>query len=210
MTTTIVFIRHGQTDWNAGRRWQGHADIALNKIGRQQAALLAQRLRHWPIRTLYSSDLQRAADTARALGNALGLEPVLDVNWRERHVGDFEGLTTDEIKVQFPDIWETLRTGPLDPPGGEAQDEVLERAAAAFDSLVVHHHGEMTAVVSHGGIIHATVHYALGLPSSALGRLSFRGNTGISIIEVDEYLARLVCLNDTAHLENGAGPNALH
>jgi broad specificity phosphatase PhoE len=203
MTTTIVFIRHGQTDWNAGRRWQGLADTALNERGWQQAALLAQRLRNWPIQRIYSSDLQRAATTARILGDALGLEPILDTNWRERHVGRFEGLTTDDIKAQFPDVWESLRTGPLDPPGGEAQDEVMERAATAFDALVAQHPNEMTAVVSHGGIIHATVHYALDLPPSALGRLSFRGNTGISIVEIDDYLSRLVCLNDTAHLENG-------
>lgn len=203
MTTSIVFIRHGQTDWNAGRRWQGHADIALNEAGRQQAALLAQRLRHWPILRVYSSDLQRAAATARALGEVLGLEPIIDVNWRERHVGRFEGLTMEEIIAQFPDVWESMRTGPLDPPGGETQDEITERAGAAFDALVAQHEGEMTAVVSHGGTIHTAVHYALQLPPSALGRLSFRGNTGISIIEIHDSLPRLVCLNDTAHLENG-------
>jgi broad specificity phosphatase PhoE len=203
MLTTVVFIRHGQTDWNAGRRWQGHADIALNETGRQQAVLLGRRLRKWPIQRIYSSDLQRAAVTAQIVGDALRLEPIFDVNWRERHVGRFEGLTTDEIKAQFPDSWESMRTGPLDPPGGETQDEVMERAAAAFDTLIARHSEEMTAVVSHGGIIHATVHYALDLPASALGRLSFRGNTGISIIEMDDTLARLVCLNDTAHLENG-------
>ncbi len=203
MKTTVIFIRHGQTDWNAGRRWQGHANIPLNEVGELQAALLAQRLSHWPIQTIYSSDLLRAAATAQALGAALGIEPTIDAKWRERHVGRFEGLTMDEIIAQFPEAWESMRTGPLDPPGGETQDEVFERVGAAFDELVARHEGEMTAVVSHGGTIHAAVHYALDLPPSALGRLSFRGNTGISVIEIDDSLPRLVRLNDIAHLENG-------
>lgn len=203
MTTTIIFIRHGQTDWNAARRWQGHANIPLNEVGMQQATLLSQRLCHWPIQTIYSSDLLRAAATAKRLGQTLNIEPIIDSNWRERHVGRFEGLTMDEIIAQFPEAWESMRTGPLDPPGGETQEEVFERVGAAFDQLVARHEGEMTAVVSHGGTIHAAVHYALGLPPSALGRLSFRGNTGISVIEIDDGLPRLVRLNDTAHLENG-------
>ena len=202
MTTTLVLIRHGQTDWNVAGRWQGHTDVPLNETGRQQALLLAERLQEWPITALYSSDSQRASDTAAILGRMLEMQPVTDQQWRERHAGLFQGLTRDEIRKQYPDAWEQLRLGIVEPPEGETYAALRERAEAAFAGLLERHPRGMVAVVTHGGLLRALVAHVLGLPADADPPISLRGNTGISLIEVpEEGRALLIRLNDTAHLE---------
>ena len=91
MNTTIILIRHGLTDWNEEGRWQGNEDIPLNTTGIAQAQALGRRLASWPIESLYSSDLRRAAQTAAILGEAVDLQPIHDPSWRERDVGAFQG-----------------------------------------------------------------------------------------------------------------------
>jgi broad specificity phosphatase PhoE len=199
--TTILLIRHAQTDWNLAGRWQGHTDIPLNDTGRAQAQALARRLASWPICAVHSSDLQRAAATAAALATSHGLTPVYTPTWRERAGGIFEGLTGEEINARYPNEWGELRRGLLNPPGGESQAMLRERVITAFDQLVQQHQGKMAAVVSHGGSLHALIAHLLGLPVQEEGRFTLRGNTGLSIVEVNPHGPRIVLLNDTSHLE---------
>ncbi len=201
MNTTIILIRHGLTDWNEEGRWQGHLDIPLNTTGLAQAEALGRRLASWPIETLYSSDLQRAAKTAAVLGSAVGLEPIHDPIWRERDVGAFQGLTWQEIEMQYPVEYQDMRAGRIDPPNGEDNQALHARAVSAFSSLVTRHEGQMVAAVSHGGFLHTMLLHILGLPVGDYGRLSLRGNTGINIVEISSGQTRLSRLNDTAHLE---------
>jgi broad specificity phosphatase PhoE len=201
MTTTILLIRHGETDWNRDGRWQGHNDIPLNQAGIEQAQALARRLAGWPITHIYSSDLQRAAQTAGILSQTLGVEPMLDEIWRERDVGLFGGLTSSEVAKTYPDIWANRLNGILDPPEGEPYEAVHRRAGQALDRLLSHHNGDMVAIVSHGGLLHAIAAHVLGTEARAYGRVSFRGNTGLSIIEANDGYTTLVRLNDTSHLE---------
>jgi alpha-ribazole phosphatase len=200
MTTKVVLIRHAQSLWNAAGRWQGHADPDLSEAGREQARLLAERLRHWPIDRIYTSDLKRAADTASAVARACGLEPVIDPVWRERHVGAWEGLTLDEIRVRYPDEWNAMPSGQVNAPGGEPQSDLYRRVSEAYRTLVSRHPGEMVVVVSHGGTIHSLVTYALGLPDTGHGAVTIRGNTGITVLEAGAVRTRVSLLNDTAHL----------
>ena len=203
MQTTLLLIRHGLTDWNAEHRWQGHEDVPLNDTGAGQAQALARRLAGWPIRVLYSSDLKRAAQTADILAQAMSLEVIHDRAWRERDVGAFQGLTRDEIRTQYPKEFKELTQGIFNIPFGENNQEFHSRAVNAFEKIVACHQGEMVAVVSHGGLLHTILIHVLGLPVGEYGRLSLRGNTGLSIVEIDDGHARLSRLNDTAHLENG-------
>src|SRR6186997_3178407 len=98
----ILLVRHGQTDWNAAGRWQGHEDIPLNATGLEQARALANHLRARPISAVYSSDLKRAQMTGAAIAEALGLALKTDPRWRELHLGVFQGLTTPEINAKYP------------------------------------------------------------------------------------------------------------
>lgn len=201
--TTVLLIRHGQTSWNAAGRWQGHTDVPLNEVGREQARLLANRLVEWPIAALYSSDLKRAAETAAIVGEALEMEPVQDQVWRERHVGAFQGLTGEEIAEKHPEVWATLQRGVfVVPPGGESLEALYERATEALERVLQRHQGEFVVVISHGGMMRTLIAHVLQLPPGRDPRISLRGNTGISIIEKEKKRPPiLVRLNDTGHLE---------
>ena len=204
MTTTILLIRHGQTDYNAAGRWQGHLDVPLNEVGKAQAQALAHRLKAWPITAVYASDLKRAALTAVYLAQPRGLTPIYDPAWRERDVGVFEGRATVELKQEYPDVWANMRNnGIYDIPGSESNEVLRDRGLAAYQKVVAAYPAGMVAVVSHGGTLNALVSSVLGIPPNLYGRLNFRGNTGLTIIEINEHGPRLTMLNDTRHLENG-------
>ena len=100
--TTLLLARHGETDWNRARRWQGHADRPLTARGRTQAADLAARLAHIALEAVYSSDLQRARETAEPVATTHGLELVQLPELREVNVGSWQGLTRDEAEIRFP------------------------------------------------------------------------------------------------------------
>ena len=203
--TELLLIRHGETSWNAAGRWQGHTDVPLNEVGREQARLLAERLITWPVAALYCSDLKRAAETAAIVGEAIGLEPVQKEVWRERHGGAFQGLTGEEIAAEYPEAWAALRRGVVVPPGGERSEALHERVTEAFENLMERHQGEVVAVVSHGGAMRALIAHVLQLRPDRDPPISVRGNTGISIIEkVRGRPPVLVRLNDTGHLERGS------
>ncbi len=210
MITTLLLIRHGQTDWNLAGKWQGHTDIPLNDTGISQSRLLAKRLSGWPISAIYSSDLQRAAKTAGIIADRLELEPVLTATLRERHGGVFQGLTATEMQDRFPDALQAIQKDGGAPPEGESNLEVTQRLWKLFDSIIENHPGEMVAVVSHGGALAIIIAYALGFPLGQRARISVRGNTGLSAIEFDNHVPRVTLLNDVNHLiaddhDEGAG-----
>ena len=103
MATTIVLVRHGETDWNRDRRFQGRADQPLNETGRAQARELAESLRDEPVSVLYTSPLRRASETAEILAERLGLEARPLDALLEIDVGTWEGLTIDDVRVRFPE-----------------------------------------------------------------------------------------------------------
>ena len=150
--TTLWLVRHGQTDWNVERRYQGHSDTPLNAIGIEQAAQAAEALAGAHYAALYSSDLQRARVTAEAIGNRLGLEVLVDQRLREVHLGDWEGMLSTDIQEQYPVEWEMRRQNLLHarPPGGENIEELAARIWPVFDELAARHRGEHVIVVSHG------------------------------------------------------------
>jgi broad specificity phosphatase PhoE len=160
--TTLILVRHGETDWNAQHRWQGHSDTALNEAGREQARRLASELE--PVDALYSSDLARARETAEIIAERLGLEIRLDPRLRERGFGSWEGRTSEEIEVSFPEEQQRWRGG----IGAGAHDAEQFEAFAArvgsfVDDVVPRHADEDVLVVSHGGTIRVIHALATGL-----------------------------------------------
>jgi broad specificity phosphatase PhoE len=198
--TTLLLIRHGQTDHNAAGRWQGHLDVPLNENGQAQAQALAQRLADWPIEAVYSSDLQRAAQTAVAIATPHTLQPTFDPIWRERDVGAFQSLNSQEIQTKFPAVWaDMLKTGVLNPPNGEHQTSLRERAERALAQVLSQHEGQMIAIVSHGALLNGLISNVLGIPRERFGRFRLNGNTGLSIVENNSRGPVLTLLNDTSH-----------
>jgi probable phosphoglycerate mutase len=135
VATTILLARHGETDWNAERRWQGHVDRPLNELGREQAESLADALEGESIAAIYSSDLLRAHETARIVGARLGIEVVVDPALREMDVGSWSGLTNDEIQDRFPEQFERWSPGEHPPHDGETRDELRARVLAAVERI---------------------------------------------------------------------------
>jgi broad specificity phosphatase PhoE len=198
----LLLIRHGETDWNRQQIPQGHVDVPLNQDGRTQAHALARRLRGWDIDAIYTSDLSRAAETAAILGEALGLVPIPDAAWREIDLGGWVGLSDAELKLQFADELTAVARGEDVPRGGgETMASVQARAVEAFEGMRRSHLKQTVALVSHGGTLKALICHLIGLELSLVGRLSTRGNAGLSIIDFDQGRPRLTLLNDTSHID---------
>jgi broad specificity phosphatase PhoE len=163
MATTILLARHGETDWNAERRFQGHADPPLNERGVTQASDLARKLAHVHLDAVYASDLRRASETARIVveGRPLSVTELRDL--REVDVGEWSGLSAGEIEQRDPDGLRRWRHGTAGWRGGETFEETRERIVGALHRLAEAHPGETLLVVSHGAAIRAALAHARGV-----------------------------------------------
>ncbi len=161
MTTTIVLVRHGETDWNRERRYQGHADTPLNEAGRAQARELAEILRSEDLGAVYTSPLRRASETARIVAARLGLEARELEPLREIDVGDWQGLTVDEVRTRFPERADVAWHSGW--PNGETHDELAARVVPALLELGRRHAGDRVLGVTHAGPIRAALSAATGL-----------------------------------------------
>lgn len=153
----LLLVRHGQSEWNASRRWQGWADPLLSPEGEAQARAAAARLAGEALDAVVASDLRRAAQTAEIVAGILRLGPVEQYReLRERDVGDWSGLTREEIEERWPGAIEAWRAGELDrPANGEPDVAFLDRVVAGLERVALDHRGRNVLVVTHGGVIRA-------------------------------------------------------
>lgn len=178
VTTRILLVRHGATDWNVAKRAQGQADIDLNAAGRRQAREAAAELAGFQIGAVYASDMKRALDTARVIAEPRGLEVVVDKSFREIDQGEWEGLTTEEIRTRWPELWGPARHYEAR-PGGESPGQVRERALEGLRRVVRAHPGADVVVVSHGGTIRWLSAEVLGYDDRRSARIRGLGNGGV-------------------------------
>jgi phosphoserine phosphatase len=203
--TINLLARHGESDWNASHRWQGHADRPLTERGREQARALAERLEHFELDAVYSSDLRRAVDTATAVARAQDLEVVELPELREVDVGSWSGLTRAEAEERFPEGVARWREGFPGWDDGESYEELAERVLGAVLGIAQAHDGERVLIVSHGGPIRALHAAALGLDVHTYRRMRpVEPNARLSAVcyadgaltepcpanEIDELIAR--------------------
>lgn len=163
--TRFLVLRHGQSEWNAMGRWQGQADIELTDLGYEQARRAADRLGMFD--AVASSDLRRARITATIIAETLGmglLEP--DTRLRETHVGEWQGLTHDQIERDWPGYLEAH----LRPPGFEQDEAIVERLSSAFTDLSTQFPGGNLLVVAHAGVIRVLRRH-LGVPDRRVANL---------------------------------------
>lgn len=155
VTTRILVLRHGESEWNATGRWQGRANPALNERGRTQAFAAGRLLGTFD--AIWSSDLVRAAETAAIIAGALGVGPVIvDTRLQETDVGPWEGLTRAEVEAGWPGFLSAHRR----PEGFEPYGAAAQRAADALAEIARHHPGDEVLAISHGGVISALVRHA--------------------------------------------------
>lgn len=165
MTAQVLVVRHGESTWNAIRKWQGQADPPLTERGERQARLaVGAAIEHGPFDAIASSTLQRARRTAEIISEGLAADGSTselleaDADLAERAAGAWEGLTRAEIEEQYPGYLEHDRR----PEGYELDDSVVARASRALCGLARANSGRRLLVVSHGGVIHALERAAFG------------------------------------------------
>jgi broad specificity phosphatase PhoE len=155
--TTLILVRHGETEGNVQRVWHGSMDAPLTVRGRLQveatARYIADLHEELSIRFFYVSPLQRTQSTGAAIADAIGLQPSIEPGLREFHLGDWEGRTVKELG-EIERLWERWAADPtFAPPNGESPALFNERAIQIAHQLVDRHPGGTILAVTHGGII---------------------------------------------------------
>lgn len=146
--TRILVVRHGQSEWNADGRWQGQENPPLTSLGRLQAARAAAAV--GAVDAIFSSPLDRAATTAAIISEQIGVGPVLLApGLMERHAGEWQGLTRDQIEQRYPGYLDSGRR----PPGWEDDDEVEQRVMAGLEEIAEAHPNGIVLAVAHAGVI---------------------------------------------------------
>ncbi len=200
-TLKLTLVRHGLTEWNLSRRFQGHADVPLNNAGRLQAEALAKRLAGEQLCAIYTSDLQRAQDTAQEIANVRRSAITAEPRLREISFGVWEGLTYAEICQKTPAAlanWEANTTESA-PPGGETLARVAARVRQALDEIRRQHAGENVLVVAHAGSLQVLLCLALDISPGMYWQFHLAPGS-ISEISLYPAGAMINVLNDTCHL----------
>jgi len=204
----LLLVRHGETDWNAAKRFQGQADIPLNRTGQRQAAAVARVLQRDTVQAIIASDLLRAQETARVIAVPLQLTVDLDSRWREMAFGDWEGLPYDVLQHRHPKRLAAWYDDPLQvaPPNGETLTHVANRVRAAWHDLRARYANQTALLVAHGGPLRILLCLALGLPPEAHWHFAV-DPAALSELLVYGQDTTLIRLNDTAHMRAAMNPS---
>lgn len=166
----IFLARHGETEWNAIGKLQGHTDVALNEAGRAQARALGEALSDENISSVTTSDLSRARETGALIAERLVIAPPrVDLDLRERRFGIFEGLTREELVTHHPEAWRAWLSDSKPPEGGEQPEHVVLRMTQALTRITDDGDRRPALVISHGGVMRLWLLALLGTPIPPIG-----------------------------------------
>ena len=209
-TTRFCLVRHGETDWNAARRLQGYTDIPLNARGLAQANQMAKALKraHFQFDVLYTSDLQRAKQTAQAIEHLYSVSAISHSLLKERHLGALQGLTTSEAPLLEPALWQAHLSRDIHQElrGGESILQFADRIKNALDHIKRQHSGKTILLVSHGGALDMMYRIASNQPLDAAKAVAVP-NASLNWISHDGQSWKVDGWADTSHLENLALDN---
>ncbi len=198
--TTLAFIRHAAYD-GVGSKIVGRSPgVGLNPAGVAAAAGLAERLARGSVRAIHSSPLERARDTAAALGDRLGLEVRIADELNEIDFGDWTGR--DVVELYDSEEWRQFnrfRSGSR-APNGEAMIEVQARVLRLVERLCSVHPTGAVALVSHGDVIKAALAHYLGVPLDLFQRIEI-SPASLSIVRIDQHGPRVLLVNGLAEKE---------
>ena len=199
--TEIILIRHGETEWNSQKRMQGHSNSDLSSVGQAQIQALGQWVKNVPFDLIYSSDSPRAKQTAEAITQFSGHELQFDQRLREKNLGVFEGLTSEEARERHPEVFRLFKTAGskyvIDE--GESTQQLQDRALEIVNEIRIKHPEERVLLVTHGGFIRVVMKHSLGLSLETPTRFLIR-NTGVFRLEwEDKWLVSQ--MGGVSHLE---------
>jgi len=202
--TRFCLVRHGETDWNAARRLQGHTDIDLNARGLAQAKQMAAALKKINLKfdVLYTSDLLRAAKTAQAIEALFKTSAISNAALRERHLGALQGLTTNEAPTREPDLWESHLSRNIEESlrDGESIQQFSDRIKTALEKIRIKHSGKTILLVSHGGALDMMYRIASNQALDAKKAVAVP-NASLNWISHDGLAWRVDSWADTSHLD---------
>jgi len=169
----LHLMRHGQVRGFEARRYNGQADVSLTDLGVEQTRSYAVRLKDMPLTAVYSSDLSRSAFGAKLIATEHQLIHRQDARLRELDIGDWEGLTWDEIQRRWPREWQARLNDLVNvaPPGGESTLQMATRVRQVMVELLEKHQGEEVAIVAHGGVNRVILLDAIGAPLTRMFHL---------------------------------------
>lgn len=201
MNLRLIVLRHGETDWNRAGRYQGCLDTPLSDRGRAQAASAARALSGSSLRAVYASPLARARETAEAIARPHGLVVRTAEALNEICHGAWEGLTVEEVRARFPDLYRRWQETPeaVTMPDGESLAQVEERVRGELRRLQSLHAGETICLVSHDVPVRLLILDSLGLPPERLWSVGLAA-TGLTEIEYGREWATLRRMNSVGHL----------
>ena len=198
-------VRHAQTAWNDENRIQGHSDLPLSPLGRQQAERLGATFASRHVQGIFTSALQRSRQTAQmiAAGNGHGVSPVIEPELAEMHLGAWEGLTPDEVDTRFQGAYQQWRRRPSSVviPDAEPLEAFRQRVRRALERILSSVEDGEHVVVSHGGVIAALLADVLGADYDAVIRRLRLDNAGITALEFGAGVPHVLWINSTQHLD---------
>ena len=204
MVTTILLVRHGQTEWNRVERFRGRADVPLNDNGLQQAEATGRHVAsQWQPAAIYSSPLSRAVKTAEAIGRQVGRTVEIHPGLVDIDYGDWQGLTPDEVRSHWPEMVDVWYNTPhlASIPEGETLGDLRVRAMRTVGDLASRHAEQTIVLVSHTVVNRIILLGVLGLGNDRFWHIRQEPCT-INVFEVDAGDYTLISLNDTCHLSN--------
>ena len=200
----LLLVRHGETDWNLARRYQGQSAVPLNQKGIQQAEQLARRLSGEKIDAIYSSDSTRALETATQVLNLQEQAPALqkDACWQEICFGAWDGLTYEEVEAKWKSEVAGWYADPVNssPPGGETILQMSKRVQSALNDLKSKHKEETVLIVTHGGVIQLLLCMLLGVELDHYWQFRV-AQASLTVIQLYAEAAILDLFNDISHLK---------
>jgi phosphoserine phosphatase len=207
LKTTVILVRHGQTEWNRVERFRGRADVPLNQTGLDQAAATGRRIANgWKPAAFYSSPLSRAIRTAEAAARHFDLPVIVYEGLADIDYGQWQGLTPEQARHKWPEDVAAWYDAPQEAriPGGESLEQLRKRAMLAVAELVSQHPGETIVLVGHTVINRIILLGLLGLGNERFWHVR-QDTCAINVFEANQGDYVLVSLNDTCHLQDLPG-----
>ena len=176
----MILIRHGETIWNTQLRMQGNLDSDLTPKGESQIKSLGEWMKEVPFDYLYCSDSGRARKTAEAISKYTGHKLNFDKRLREKNLGIFEGLTSEEARERYPETFKLFKTAGANYviDEGESTQQLLDRALEAIEKIRIRHPQKVAVLVTHGGVVRVLMKHVLGVPLDTPTQFMI-SNTGI-------------------------------
>lgn len=197
---TVIFVRHGETDWNRDKIFRGRADVPLGERGKKQAERVAEALKEYRLDAIYSSPLSRSMQTAEAIARrqscgVTALDELNDIDY-----GDWQGKPLKEVLAEYPDLCALWESAPNKAriPRGESLRGVQDRSLPKILEVAAVHAGPI-AVVSHRVVLKVAVLGLLGLGVERFWSLKLE-TCGITIFDIAQERKVLTRLNDVGHL----------